>query len=253
VVTSEAAYASGASGPGGQVPAEGLDGNTLNLADAVTASALPRVGADAVMVDLGLLQRFQVSPSIPAATDQVWLGPSAPADALARLEAAGLRVESVQRASALLSRMQRSGQALADDFLLVATVAALLVAAASTLGALGGTLRQRATEFTSLRVAGVKRGTLARCLALETGVLALTALFGAAAGVVAALLALPSLPELASAPAIPLDYGLPGALVATVSAAVIVVVILAGAGVAAGVLGRMSPSLLRTAPNDTAA
>ncbi len=252
VVTSEDASVNGAAGAGGQVPAQGLDGNTLNLADATTASSLPRVGADAAMVDLGLLQRFQVSPSIPGATDQVWLGPSSPPDAVARLEAAGLRVESVQRASVLFSELERSGQSLADDFLLVATVAALLVAAASTMGALGATIRQRATELTSLQVAGVSRAALARSLALETGVLALTALFGTAAGVLAAVLALPSLPELASAPAIPLDYGLPGALVATVSAAVIVVVVLAGAGVAAAVLGRMSPSLLRTAPNDTA-
>jgi hypothetical protein len=46
----------------------------------------------------------------------------------------------------------------------VATAAALLVAAASTLGALGSTTRQRATELTALEVAGVRRRTLVGAL-----------------------------------------------------------------------------------------
>ncbi len=148
------------------------------------------------------------------------------------------------------SELERSGPALADDFLVVATIAALLAAAASTLGALGATARQRATELTALEVGGVRRRVLARALALESVVLAVTALFGAGAGVLAAVMALPSLPELATPSAIPLHYGLPGGLVLAVSAAVVLVVLVASGAVGAALIQRMSPVLLRSAPND---
>jgi hypothetical protein len=78
-------------------------------------------------------------------------------------------------------------------------------------------------------------------------VLAATTLFGAGAGVVAAIMAVPSLPELAAPSVIPLHYGLPAGLVAGLSAAVVCVVVAASAVMALIVVRRMSPSLLRTA------
>jgi hypothetical protein len=251
VVTSEVGSLNGASPSFGLVPAQGLDGNTLNVRPAASVSALPGVGSDAVMVDLDQLSRFQGDPTAPYATDQVWLGPAAPANALARLRAAGLRVDGVQTAAAALRAMQRSGPALADDFLLFATIAALLTAAASTLGGLGATTRERATELAALELAGVRRPVLARSLAVESAVLALTALCGALAGVVAAIMAIPSLPELAAPSPIPLQYGLPGGLVAAVTVVVLAVVLLATSAVGLVLIRRMSPLLLRTAPNDT--
>jgi hypothetical protein len=251
-VTSEVQSLNGITGTGGAVPGQGLDGNTLNILPAVTASALPRVGSNAVMVDLDLLQRSQVDPTSTYAVDEVWLGPGAPGDALARLQAAGLRVDRAQKALTVSHELNRSAPALADDFLLVATIFALFAAAASTLGALGANTRERATELTALEVGGVSRRALAGSLALESGALALTALFGVGAGVVAALMAIPSLPELGSPAVIPLRYGLPGGLVAAVSGAVVVVILLAGALVSAVLVRRMSPALLRVAPNDSA-
>jgi putative ABC transport system permease protein len=251
VVTTEVQSLNGASLSGGVVPSQGLDGNTLNVGSAATATALPRVGADAVMVDLGLLARYQVSSTTPYAHDEVWLGPAAPADALSRLRAAGLRVDGVQRASAVLHQLQQSAPALADEFLLVATIIALFAAGASTLGTLGANTRQRATELTALEVAGVPRRALTGALALESAVMAATALFGAGAGAVAAIIAIPSLPELASPPLIPLRYALPGGLVIAVAASVVAVILLAAGGVATVVLRRMSPLLLRMAPNDS--
>jgi len=50
---------------------------------------------------------------------------------------------------------------------------------------------------------------------------------------------------------IPLQYGLPGGVLAAVSAAAVVAVLLATATVAVILIRRMSPLLLRTAPNDT--
>ncbi len=242
----------GASLTGGSVPNQGLDGNTVNITPVATASAIPRLGSDAVLVDLHVLQRAQVNPTISGASDEVWLGPAAPPDAITRLQQAGLQIDQVQRASAVFSGLQRSGPALADDFLLLATIAALLAAAASTLGALGATIRQRATELTALEVSGVSRLLLVRSLAIETGVMVLTALFGAVAGVVAAAMAIPSLPVLASPSLVPLRYGLPIGLLVVVSLAAIVIVVAASAGVSVVLLRRMSPVLLRTAPNDTA-
>jgi hypothetical protein len=242
----------GASLTGGSVPNQGLDGSTLNIRPVATASAIPRLGSDAVLVDLRVLRRVQVNPTISQASDQVWLGPAAPSDAITRLQRAGLQIDQVQLASTVFGGLQRSGPALADDFLLLATIAALLAAAASTLGALGATIRQRATELTALEVGGVSRLVLARSLAIETGVMVLTALFGAVAGVVAAAMAIPSLPVLASPSLVPLHYGLPVGLLVLVSVAAIVVVVAASAGVSVVLVRRMSPVLLRTAPNDIA-
>lgn len=238
--------------PGGSssLPAQGLDGSTISVTPTVTTAALPRVGGNGVMVDLGLLVRAQANPTSNEANDEVWLGPAAPTDALDRLRAAGLRIESVQRASSVLTEMQHTGPALADDFLLVATLAALLAAAAGTLGVLGATVRERATELVSLEVAGVPRRVLIRSLAVESVILAATALCGAGAGILAAVLAVPSLPELAAIPLIPLRYALPAGAIAEVSAVVVIVIVIASVGATLGVLHRMSPMLLRAAPDD---
>jgi putative ABC transport system permease protein len=250
-VTSTVQLLNGGATPHAPVPSQGLDGTTLNVNPVVTASALPRVGANAVMVDLDLLSRFQENPTTPYTSDEVWLGPAAPRDSLARLQAEGLRVDSVQTASAAIRQVDRSGPALADDFLLVATIVALVAAAASILGALGATTRQRATELTALEIGGIRRRVLARSLAIESLVLVATALFGIGAGVLAAVMAIPSLPELGSPALIPLQYALPGGLLVVVSAAAVVAVLLATAAVALILIHRMSPLLLRTAPNDT--
>jgi hypothetical protein len=252
IATGELESINGASLTGGSVPNQGLDGSTLTIRPVATASAIPRLGSDAVLVDLRVLRRVQLNPTVSQAGDEVWLGPSAPSDAIARLQQAGLTVDQVQRASVVFSGLQHSGPALADDFLLLATIAALLAAAASTLGALGATIRQRATELTALEVGGVRRLVLGRALAIETGVMVLTALFGAIAGVVAAAMAIPSLPVLASPSLVPLHYGLPVGLLVVVSVAAIMIVVTASAGVSVVLVRRMSPVLLRTAPNDTA-
>ncbi|HTX45083.1 MAG TPA: FtsX-like permease family protein [Solirubrobacteraceae bacterium] len=248
--TSELESINPAATTGGVIPSQGLDGGTLTVRAAVTTSSIPRLGDDALMVNLTLLSHAQVNPTSPDATDQVWLGPSAPANALARLRAAGLTIDSVDRASSVFQALQRSGPALADDFMLVATIVALLAAAASTLGAVGATARQRATELAVLEVSGIRKLVLARSLAFESVVLAATALFGTAAGIVAAVMAIPSLPELASPSLVPLQYGLPGVLVALVTVAVILTVLVSTGVVALFLIRRMSPLLLRTAPND---
>ncbi len=250
VVTSQLASVN--VGSGSSFTSNGLDGNSIDVRPAVLATALPRIGADAELLDLDLLSNVQTGPTDPGLTDEVWLGPYAPANTVARLRAAGLDPTTVDRSATVFTQLQRSGPALADDFLLVATLAALLVAAASTLGSLGATTRERATELTSLEVAGVPRPTLVAALGLESAILLLTALCGVGAGVLAALMAIPSLPELTSSSLAPLHYGLPVAAIAVVAVAVILLVAAAAAAVAVILVRRMTPILLRTAPDDVA-
>ncbi len=245
VVTSTLSSINGGGAAGSTVAVQGLDGATLSLRPVNTALTLPRVGTDATLVDLSLLERAQTAPTVLNTTYQVWLGATAPHDAIVRLERAGLKVETVQRAATLQHQLDTSGPALADDFLLLATGAALLVAAISTLAALAATARQRAIELSALRVAGVSRRSARRSLFGESATLAVTALFGTLAGVVAAAVAIPSLPELANVPAAapPLQYPTPVGLIAAVSAAAALTVLVAGM-LANGVMARRSAERL---------
>jgi hypothetical protein len=236
--------------PGGTLAEQGLDGNTITVRPVITATALPRLGSSGVFVDLGTLERSQVRPTVSQATEQVWLGPGAPADAVRRLAAAGLHVDAVQRSSALISQAGHSGPALAYDFMLLATLVALLVAAVGTFSVLAAGGRQRATEMMALEVAGVRRSILARSLAIEAAILALTALFGLIAGVGSAAIALPSLPQLAAPTDTPLSHALPVWLILAVALGAVLVVMVATAVAARGILSSMSPSLLRAAADD---
>ena len=238
---------------GGQqdtLPEQGLDGNTITVRPAVVASSLPRIGPGGVIVDLGTLERVQEGPTFPSTSEQVWLGPQAPPDAVSRLRGAGLHIDQVQRSSTLVSRVRHTGPALAYDFMLLATLVALLVAAVGTFSVLAASGRQRATEMVALEVTGVRRPILVRSLAIEAGILALTALFGVAAGAGSAAIVLPSLPQLASPTDAPLSYALPVSLILAVAAGAVLVVMVATALAARGILTSMSPSLLRTAADD---
>ncbi len=236
--------------PGGTLAEQGLDGNTITVRPVITATALPRLGSSGVFADLGTLERSQIRPTIAQATEQVWLGPGAPADAVRRLATAGLHIDAVQRSSALISQAGHSGPALAYDFMLLATLVALLVAAVGTFSVLAAGRRQRATEMMALEVAGVRRSILARSLAIEAAILALTALFGVIAGAGTAAIALPSLPQLAAPTDTPLSYALPVGLILAVALGAVLVVMVATAVAARGILTSMSPSLLRAAADD---
>jgi ABC-type antimicrobial peptide transport system permease subunit len=156
----------------------------------------------------------------------------------------------VQRSSTLISQARHTGPALAYDFMLLATIVALLVAAVGTFSVHAAGGRQRATEMVALEVTGVRRPILARSLTIEAGILALTALFGVAAGAGSAAIALPSLPQLAAPTEAPLAYALPVAVILAVALGAVLVVMAATALAARGILTTMSPSLLRTAPDD---
>jgi ABC-type antimicrobial peptide transport system permease subunit len=166
------------------------------------------------------------------------------------LRAAGLHIDRVERSSTLVNRAEHTGPALAYDFMLLATLVALLVAAVGTFSVLAAGGRQRAAEMVALEVTGVRRGMLARSLRIEAGILALTALFGVAAGAVGAAIVLPSLPQLATPTEAPLSYALPVGLLLAAAAGTVLVVMIASALAARGILTSMSPALLRNAADD---
>jgi putative ABC transport system permease protein len=234
----------------GTLPVQGLDNYTITVRPAIAAASLPRLGPGGVLVDLGTLQRAQVGPTLAVASKEVWLGPQAPPDAVSRLRTAGLHIDQVQRSSTLISEAEHTGPALAYDFMLLATLVALLVAAVGQFGALAAGGRQRATEMVALEVTGVRRPILARSLGIEAGILALTALFGVPAGAGIAAIVLPSLPQLADATSAPLSYALPAFLILAVALGAVLVVMVATALAARGILTSMSPSLLRAAVDD---
>lgn len=237
-------------GQQGTLPVQGLDSNTITVRPVIAAAALPRIGPGGVFVDLGTLERAQTGPTFAVTSEQVWLGPQAPPNAVSRLRTAGLHIDQVQRSSTLISETQHTGPALAYDFMLLATLVALLVAAVGTFSLLAAGGRQRATEMIALEVTGVRRGILARSLGIEAGILALTALFGVAAGAGTAAIALPSLPQLAEPTGAPLSYALPALLILAVALGAVLVVMVATALAARGILTSMSPSLLRAAADD---
>ena len=238
------------SGTNGTLSVQGLDGYNIGVRPAVAAASLPRIGPGGVIVDLATLESVQTAPTFSDAHEEVWLGPQAPADAVARLRAAGLQVDHVERSSTLISQARHTGPALAYDFMLLATLVALLVAAVGTFSVLAAGGRGRATELVALEVAGVRRAILARSLAIEAGILALTALFGVVAGAGSAAIALPSLPQLAAPSEAPLSYALPAGLLLAAAASAVLVVVLATALATRGILNGMSPTLLRNAADD---
>jgi hypothetical protein len=240
----------GGNGEEGALSVQGLDGYNVSVRPAVAGASLPRIGSGGVIVDLGTLEGAQTAPAAAVTTAEVWLGPQAPADAVIRLRAAGLQIDQVERSSTLVRQGAHTGPALAYDFMLLATIVALLVAAVGTFSVLAAGGRGRATEMVALEVTGVPRAVLTRSLAIEAGILALTALFGVAAGAGSAAVALPSLPQLASATDAPLSYGLPIPLLLAAAAGAVLVVILATALAARGILTGMSPALLRNAADD---
>jgi ABC-type antimicrobial peptide transport system permease subunit len=156
----------------------------------------------------------------------------------------------VQHSSTLISQGDHTGPAFAYDFMLLATLVALLVAAVGTFSVLAAGGRQRAAEMVALEVTGVRRKTIARSLAIEAGILVLTALFGVAAGAGTAAIVLPSLPQLAAPTDAPLSYALSAPLLLAAAAGAVLVVMVATALAARGILTSMSPILLRTAADD---
>lgn len=170
------------------------------------APVLPVVLDDGVVMDVGNLNA-ELPDFATEAQWQVWLGPAAPPDAVARLNAAGLYVEHVHTEPARVHQLGRQGPALALLLLLVCAVAGAVLAVGGTAISISATSRRRSYEIAALRAVGVPRGSLFRASVVEQLLLLGTAVaLGPPSGLLAARLAMPVIPEFADATPIALHY-----------------------------------------------
>lgn len=227
------------------IVAEGLDSGSLVLDGRAHASALPRLGASGILLDLGLARRAQVAPQGPAGTDEVWLSAGAGPALVGRLRGQGLTIERDESSLAIKRRLDQGGPALAYALFLLAAAAAAVLAVGATVFMLSTVARARAHEVALLRAVGVRPGPVFRALLGEQLLLLISGLAcGTVAGLVGAGAALPGLPQTAGqATSVALPLGPLAALAAGLLAALVAA---AAAGVAA-VIRSASPASLRTA------
>jgi hypothetical protein len=208
---------------------------------------LPVVLDQGAMVDV----RYAKAQLLDFADDaqwQVWLGPNAPADAVHRLTAAGLLVQGTSTQTARSDQLGRQGPALALLLLVACAVAGALLAAGATALAVAVTGRRRAFELAALAAVGVRRRSLLRsCVGEQLILLGTGFAIGLPAGVVAARLALPAIPEYSDPTPVPPDYT-PHVVVVVAFAVVVAVLLVLTAWVAGRALMRSAvPARLREA------
>jgi putative ABC transport system permease protein len=153
-------------------------GEHVAITGAGTPRTLPRIGTTGVLADLeGLTRLGEIH--VASREGEVWLGPDAPADAVARLRAAGLDVVDVLRLADRLDAAAKRPSAAGVRFLLIVAVLGLGLGAAGLIVAAGVERRGRADELRALRAQGMSRGQ-ARQAALVgyVGVVGVAALLG---------------------------------------------------------------------------
>lgn len=138
---------------------------------------------------------------------QIWLGANAPANALARLKAVGLHIETVHSEQQRIALLARQGPALALLLLLVCAIAGAVLAAAGTAISISASSRRRSYEIAALQAVGVSRPALLRAGMLEQLFLHGAAiLLGVPTGLLAARLAMPVIPEFSDRTPVVLHY-----------------------------------------------
>jgi hypothetical protein len=161
-----------------------LEGGDLPFEVVGRTPTVPRTGAGTV-VDLALVSRVE-PPRSAGLAFQVWLGPAAPADAVERLEAAGLVVRSVESRAERRGVLDRAEPARAQLLLLGAGAATLFAGVAGVTTALAASARRRAAEASALRAMAVPGRTVRGSAVLEDVLLLLPGVL--AGGVCAAVL-----------------------------------------------------------------
>jgi hypothetical protein len=197
-----------------------------------TTPLLPGVLDDGVLVDLSYL-RDQLVDFDDEASWQVWLGPNAPKDAINRLTRAGLVVQGDATRAQRVELLSRQGPALALVLLVACAVAGAALAAGATALAVAVTGRRRAFELAALQAVGVRRRSLRRsCVGEQLLLLGTALVLGVPAGVVAAHLALPAIPEYSDHTPVPPDFAphvaAVTAFVLAVTALLVVIAVVAG-------------------------
>jgi putative ABC transport system permease protein len=209
-----------------------LEGGDVPFAIVGRTPAVPRSGRGS-MVDLELASR--VDPPRSAGLDfQVWLGESAPADAVARLTAAGLKVLRVESRTERRTELDDAEPARAQLLLLGAGGAVLVAGVAGIATVLAAAARRRAVESAALHAMAVPGRVVRGSAVLEDVLLLLPGVLAGAlcAGYLVTVLA-PVLAEVTGAAAVVAgppavtDVVLPVVVAAAVTALLLVPVVLA--------------------------
>jgi putative ABC transport system permease protein len=194
----------------------GDEGGLLDYTESVAAftvvsrtAVLPGVLAAGAMGELIYL-RTQLPDFDYEASWAIWLGPAAPVDAVARLKAAGLIVQSVSTEHARVNTLGRQPPALALLLLLVCAVAAAALAVGGTAITLSASGRRRSFELAALRVIGVSTAALRRACVLEQLILLGAGLLaGLPCGIITAWVVMPVIPEFSDSTAVHLEFAPP--------------------------------------------
>jgi putative ABC transport system permease protein len=216
---------------GGHDHGVGLDRSTLAVHPVATGPALPGGFGRVIIVD-GTYAVRAAANAPTSATQTVWLTQAAAGTFPAKLHKAGMTILSTQSAAQQSALYSRQGPALAILLFLAGACLGALLAAGGAVLNLHLTGRRRTYELAAMSALGVRRRTLLASLLVEQAVLLVFGIgVGVVAGLVGAVLALPSVPEFADQPsAPPMLYGLHTVPVLFVVAGAVVVL---GAVVAA--------------------
>lgn len=198
-----AILAPGVPSSAGTAQVAGLDGGQITVQSVATAIALPGAADNGLIVDREYAERIAGNQAYTA-EKQVWLSSQASADFVGRLQSAGVQVVSSRSATQLAASLSRQGPGLALLLFLAAAAAAATLATGGSLVATHLAARRRGYELAALRALGVRHGTLTAAILAEYALLlGGSAVLGLAAGLAAAVLALPSVPEFVELPAAP--------------------------------------------------
>jgi hypothetical protein len=238
-------------GGANDVQTHGLDDDlSLDVRPVGLATALPGAGGDGLIVNRDYAELTSTGLAGDVSTE-VWLAPSAPADFAAKLRAAGVTILSTSTATDTQGTYRRQGPALALAlFLADAAAAAILAAGGAVLGMhLAG--RRRTYEMAALVATGARKRSLGNGLLIEqASTLGFGALFGIGAGLLATVLAVPSIPEFVNLPfngAAPLLYHPSASQLSTFLGIAVVLLAAAALASAFALIRSVRPDQLRQA------
>lgn len=232
---------------GGPPSIADVTGQLVEGTSVADVQVLPRARDQGTLVNLDYL-----GVALPHFGDyaewQVWLGKGAPKDAVKRLTAAGVVVQSTQTTAARRHELDRSGASLGLLLFTLAAGAGALLAPAATAMAIFITARRRAFELAALTSVGVRRRALFMgCLGEQLLVLGTGMVVGLAAGFTGAQLAIGNIPEFSDTPIPSLQLS-PHVLGVLVFAGAMALLVVVTAAVAAFALVRSAdPAVLREA------
>ncbi|MBO3748329.1 hypothetical protein J5X84_19825 [Streptosporangiaceae bacterium NEAU-GS5] len=228
----------------------GLDAGYLaGYSPAASAVALPGLDDVGAVVDLELADRVTYGYSAQAEF-QIWAAPGRGPAVREALRKAGVPVLATRTVDELEAGYAGQGPGLALVLLIMSAGAAALLALGRAVLSLYAEARRRTYELTALEAAGAQVGPLRRALLLEQVItLCWASLAGIVAGVSAAMVALPRVPEFADPPVTPpLVYTLIPAPIILVAAAALVASLLAAALTSELLLRGVRYERLREAP-----